>query len=359
MNSIFDHINKSLEQQQPFVCYRKPNDTLLHGQFLKKNTLFYTQDFTEKGFVFAPFDNSKEAILFPLSESNFFTEKIDYKILTSIKESEINLENNFTEQMHVALVNKGLNVIQNTNLRKIVLSRKETITSDLDIVLAFKKLIHCYKNAFVYVWFHPEIGLWLGATPETLLKSTNQNFETMSLAGTQSFVEHKEVTWGNKELEEQQLVTNFIAAQLENITDEINISKTQNLRAGNLLHLKTEVSGKLKLNFNLKNLIRALHPTPAVCGFPRNEAKDFIIKNESYTRTFYTGFLGELNFNSQKTTNKDSHLFVNLRCMEVVDKEVAIFVGGGVTKESNAKKEWLETVAKSKTMKRVLISKKK
>ena len=359
MNPIFDHINKALEQQQPFVCYRKPNDTLLHGLFLKTNTLFHTQDFTEKGFVFAPFDNSKEAILFPLSESNFSTEKIDYKILTSIKESEINLENNFTEQMHVALVNKGLDVIQNTNLRKIVLSRKETITSDLDIVLAFKKLIHCYKNAFVYVWFHPEIGLWLGATPETLLKSTNQNFETMSLAGTQSFVEHKEVTWGNKELEEQQLVTNFIAAQLENITDEINISKTQNLRAGNLLHLKTEVSGKLKLKFNLKKLIRALHPTPAVCGFPRNEAKDFIIKNESYSRTFYTGFLGELNFDSQKTNNKDSHLFVNLRCMEVVNKEVAIFVGGGVTKESNAKKEWLETVAKSKTMKRALISKKK
>lgn len=355
MNSIFNHINKALEQQKPFVCYRKPNDTLLHGLFLKTNALFYTQNFTERGFVFAPFDNSKDAILFPLSELNFFTENIDYEMLTSIKESETNLENSLTEHKHVALVNKGLDVIQKTNLRKIVLSRKETITADLDIVLAFKKLIHFYKNAFVYVWFHPKVGLWLGATPETLLKSTNQNFETMSLAGTQSFVEHKEIMWGNKELEEQQLVTNFIAGQLENITDEINISKTQNLRAGNLLHLKTEISGKLKLNFNLKNLIRALHPTPAVCGFPRNEAKDFIIENENYSRTFYTGFLGELNFDSQKINEKNSHLFVNLRCMQVLNKEVTIFVGGGITKDSNAKKEWLETVAKSKTMKRVLM----
>jgi isochorismate synthase len=50
----------------------------------------------------------------------------------------------------------------------------------------------------------------------------------------------------------------------------------------------------------LKTLIRALHPTPAVCGLPRGYAKKFILENEQYDRSFYTGFLGELNIKSDK-----------------------------------------------------------
>lgn len=354
MNSIFNYIENAVQQQKPFVCYRKPNDSILSGLFLQTDNLIYTNTFTEKGFVFAPFDNEKEAVLFPLNESDFFTESIDNELSFDFNANKKTIENNLAQDNHIELVNKGIVAIHNTSLTKIVLSRKEIIETDIDVVLAFKKLIHFYKNAFAYVWFHPKIGLWLGATPETLLKSSNENFETMSLAGTQPFVKHQDISWGSKELEEQQLVTSFIDSQLENISDEITISKTKNLKAGNLLHLKTEVSGKLKLDFSLKNLIRALHPTPAVCGFPRNDAKNFIIENENYKRTFYTGFLGEINFDLKKSNNKDSHLFVNLRCMQVENKRVAIFVGGGITKDSNAEKEWLETVAKSKTIKHVL-----
>ena len=92
-----------------------------------------------------------------------------------------------------------------------------------------------------------------------------------------------------------------------------------------------------------------MHPTPAVCGLPREVAKIFIQQNENYKRTFYTGFLGELNIANQK-----SLLFVNLRCMCIEGEIAEVYVGGGITKDSNAKKEWEETIAKSKTMKKVL-----
>ena len=101
------------------------------------------------------------------------------------------------------------------------------------------------------------------------------------------------------------------------------------------------------LNSSLKDLIRKLHPTPAVCGLPRDKAKEFIIKNENYNREFYTGFLGEI-------TNTDSSLFVNLRCMKLEENIANIYVGGGITKDSNSKQEWLETVSKTQTMKSVL-----
>ena len=97
-----------------------------------------------------------------------------------------------------------------------------------------------------------------------------------------------------------------------------------------------------------------MHPTPAVCGLPRNNAKDFVLKNENYHRSFYTGFLGEINMEDKNLNSKNSSLFVNLRCMEIRNEKASIYVGGGITKDSVAKKEWEETVSKSKTMKKVL-----
>ncbi|MFB1039347.1 MAG: chorismate-binding protein, partial [Polaribacter sp.] len=104
----------------------------------------------------------------------------------------------------------------------------------------------------------------------------------------------------------------------------------------------------------LEELIRALHPTPAVCGLPRELARTFLFENENYDRSFYTGFLGELNLQDSKDTAKSSALFVNLRCMRIQNNKAAIFVGGGITKDSDAANEWEETVFKAKTMKRML-----
>lgn len=355
MDTIFNKIEKALAEQKPFVSYRKPNTTLLNSLFLNTDAIFYSDEFTEKGFVFAPFNSKEKAILFPLDKATYFYENIKNVDFSLSKENNNFFLDESQKEKHIQLVKNGIEAINKTELTKIVLSRKEVINIDnLDILFTFKKLIQLYKNAFVYIWFHPKVGLWLGATPETLLKSFNTNFETMSLAGTQPYKENTKVFWGNKELEEQQLVTDFIKNQIENISNDLSISKTETVKAGNLLHLKTKITGSLQNGCNLKSVIRALHPTPAVCGFPRDKAKSFILKNENYQRTFYTGFLGEINFDLKQEPEKKSHLFVNLRCMEIKNNKATVFVGGGITKASNAAKEWLETVAKSKTMKNVL-----
>ena len=132
--------------------------------------------------------------------------------------------------------------------------------------------------------------------------------------------------------------------------DEIKISKVKTVKAGNILHLMTKISGTLKHDPNsLKKIVRTLHPTPAICGLPRDSAKNFILKNEHYNRAFYTGYLGEFNIKYK------SDLYVNLRCMQIKGKEAIIYVGGGITKDSIPKSEWEETVNKSKTIKNVLL----
>ena len=349
MNIIINKIEENFKGNKPFVAYRKPNSLTISGFFMKDDALDFTTEFTETGFVFAPFNSEEKAILFPVENAAFINEDIlneEIFSFNNIFEDASNLD----KEKHIHLVEKTLDEINNNELKKVVVSRKEEVLlSEFDVLITFKKLLKTYANAFVYVWFHPKVGLWFGATPETLLTISDHNFTTMSLAGTQVYVDSDAVVWKSKELEEQQLVTDFIENQLLPISSNLKIDKTETVKAGNLLHLRSRVEGDLNKNSNLKELIQKLHPTPAVCGLPREQAKRFINENENYKRTFYTGFLGELNLE-----NKNSSLFVNLRCMNIEEKTASIYVGGGITKESNAKKEWEETIAKSKTMKKVL-----
>ena len=351
--NILNKINNFYINNKPFVVYRKPNKINISGFFMDSDELFFTDDFTENGFIFAPFDTSKKAILYPLNISKYIEEQIHLD--DSEKLNSIGLNGNkVSKENHINIVEKTIEAIHNSELKKVVISRKEVLTfNSFQLLEVYKKLLKKYENAFVYVWYHPKVGLWLGATPETLLKTEETHFKTMSLAGTRKYNKQSKDTWKSKEIEEQQLVTDFIEEQLNPISKDLKIDKTETIRAGSLLHLRTKIEGELTNEASLNKIIRALHPTPAICGLPRDSAKQFIINNENYDRSFYTGFLGEINLNIER--RKKSSLFVNLRCMEVIDNNtINLYIGGGITKDSNAEKEWEETVSKSETMKNVL-----
>lgn len=151
------------------------------------------------------------------------------------------------------------------------------------------------------IFFHPKIGVWLGATPETLLSVNGLRFKTMALAGTQAISENQEVSWGNKETEEQQLVADDIVKNLEALPiKKLTVAERETIRAGNVLHLRTLISGVMQAaNQQVEQIITTLHPTPAVCGLPRDTAASFIQQYEGYDREFYTGFLGELNLEKE------------------------------------------------------------
>ncbi|CAL2101829.1 Isochorismate synthase siderophore [Tenacibaculum sp. 190130A14a] len=343
--SILEKIKIAYHNHQPFVAYRKPKELSVNLYIQKNDALHTSSNLTESGFIFAPFDNNNPSVLIPFNQSEFSQEEItitnQYALNNDIS-SDIS-----SKKSHLDLVTAGVEAIQNGNFKKVVLSRKEQVAlKNIDISSTFKKLLYTYSTAMVYVWYHPKVGLWFGATPETLIKVNHQQFQTMSLAGTQVYQKDKEVTWEQKEIDEQQFVTDFILDKLTPITTHITTSRVNTIKAGNLVHLQTKISGEH--SNNIAEIIEALHPTPAVCGLPKKASKQFIIDNENYDRTYYTGFLGELNLNN------NSSIFVNLRCMEIQNNIANIYVGGGITIDSSPEKEWLETVAKTGTMKKVL-----
>lgn len=348
MNNIEKNISEALETDCPFVVYRKPNSNKITALFQRDTELKYLLDSDGKGFVFAPFEDKDRAFVIPFSNAVrldcvFEDKYINEGCALKSEESEK------AQKAHLELVEKGINFINTSAVDKVVLSRKEVVEIDnIEISTIFKKLCSQNQNAFVYAWAHSKTGIWMGATPETLLSVKDNKFNIMALASTQNYNGSLEVKWGVKEIQEHQYVIDYITQEIGDF--DIQISDTYTVKAGNLLHLRSDISGELPhTGINLNPLINTLHPTPATCGLPKEESKLFILGNESYDREYYTGYLGELD-------GEVIELFVNLRCMKVDsdNKRVSIYVGGGITKDSNSEMEWLETVAKTNVIKKVL-----
>lgn len=234
--------------------------------------------------------------------------------------------------------------INRGELQKVVASRR-TLVPALQIpeyALLFNALTETYPNAFVYWIFLPGICSWMGASPETLLASNGQIAKTMSLAGTRH-PDQAQAAFGDKEKNEQQLVSTAIENVIRNYTSNIKMDGPAEIAAGRLKHLQTSYTFDLPQKDFLP-LALDLHPTPAVGGVPKDLAWDIILKTEVQPRNFYCGFLGYLH------PTFGGSLFVNLRCMEIFNENIGLYTGGGLTEDSNLMDEWKETGYKNETL---------
>jgi len=339
--AILERAESCLGRNLPFVIYRKPGETDVFGVFQSKDILHTCKDFTERGFVFAPFDSNEKVVLIQpdeIWEGKYQTEQPQAAKDVDLKESG--------KEIHIQLVKNGIKEIEKGRLQKVVLSRKIQVPITKPPIKIFKTLLNKYPNAFGYFFHHPKVGTWCGATPETLVKVKGNELQTMSLAATLPYIENEKPKWGSKEIEEQQMVSEYIGDKLAHTMQRLEVDEAESVKAGKLWHLRSEIRGLMLPNLKVGAVIKALHPTPAVCGIPTDEAQKFIQLNENYKRKFYTGFLGELNLWSQEELS----LYVNLRCMNLQNDNASIFVGGGITAASDPESEWIETQNKSKTM---------
>jgi isochorismate synthase len=353
MTDLFIKVKVQQQQQLPFVLYCKPNSDRIVGLFQQNDRLYFLENFKETGFVFAPFDGDSIPYI-PQKYSDVLVEKVtisDFYVETITTDSTDEQAKNTFE----SLVQKGLEAIENNQFQKVVLSRKELVDLiDYDLETVFKKLVYNYPSAFNYCFYHPKIGIWFGATPEQFLKLNQKSLQTVALAGTQVAGNSDKINWNEKEKVEQQLVTDFITSGLVGKVNKLVVSSPYSVKAGNLWHIKTDITATIKSKKAIAEIMIALQPTAAVCGLPKEAAKAFILENEEYDREYYSGFLGELNIDFATFRTQQTDLFVNLRCMKIVGKSAELFVGCGITKDSIPADEYNETVNKSMTMRSVL-----
>ncbi|MFY0652050.1 MAG: chorismate-binding protein [Cyclobacteriaceae bacterium] len=256
------------------------------------------------------------------------------------------------------LVTESIDAINNGAYQKIVPSRIKSISLNdhFDPIKEFFKLCKEYTNAFISLVYVPSAGLWLGATPELLLSiEDKKTFRTAALAGTQSISRDFELAraaWTQKEIEEQALVSRYIINCFKSIRlREFDEYGPKTVKAGNLIHLKTEFTVDMEaVNYPLLGtaMLDLLHPTSAVCGMPMKPAAKFLSSKEGFDREYFSGYLGPSNMDDS------TNLFVNLRCMRIYKNKGILFAGAGVTEDSIPENEWLETEMKFQTLLNVI-----
>lgn len=355
---------------------------------------------------------------------------------------------------------------------KLVLAREAGYHyATYSIAECFLHACELYPNAMVYLARTPQGKLWLGATPELFVKGqrhysmpaakakvtaeqtpdkavdqskTQRNakgmdqnqvlgqsqsqvqfdfaqvdplshslWHTMSLAGTMPLIDGQVPSldqWSDKNRHEQAIVTEFLTTTLEPWCSQLNLDGPRPIRAGNISHLRTDVSFMLQDETKLHTVLERLHPTPAVCGMPKDTAYDIIRECEGRHREYYGGSVGLINVAEElvldclnptamtqdncsvqasqatktdsslaqyiaatqaqtqaQTNTKDTEhstntalvyhtqMFVNLRCMQLINQNYAIcYAGGGILPESDECSEFIETQRKMETMRNLI-----
>ena len=349
---------------------------------LKKNLIICTEgiqfldDVTiedlDPGFAFAPFDSRKKKLFLKANksfsiengeitpnephfqESNNSRSKVEFYPSTPGNIAYSNSKD------YIDLVKRAISQIEAGIFEKLVPSRCKQIElpATFDLLDTFNKLCTKYPNAFVSLVSAPEVGTWIGASPELLVSVDGQmRFKTVAVAGTQALhpqTNLKHLAWTQKEIEEQALVSRYIVNCFKKIRlREFTELGPKTWQAGNLVHLKTEFEvDMVATNFSQlgSTMLKLLHPTSAVCGMPREDSIAFIETHEPFDRSFYSGFLGPVNFENETS------LYVNLRCMQWCKNKAVLFAGAGVTIDSIPEKEWEETELKMNTLLEVIHS---
>lgn len=231
---------------------------------------------------------------------------------------------------------------------KIVYSRVLVHQVSRSLAEIFDDLCEKYPKAYVFCYYTPWTGLWIGASPELLAGVDGSYFRTMALAGTMEA--DKGGAWSEKNKREQAIVAGFIRDILHNAdVDEIMERDSQRV-AGPVKHLLTEFTVKISedSNFRTKTIVKELSPTPALAGYPRDKALDMIAAHEAYPRGCYGGFCGP------RYGHRDCEYWVNLRSMRILNDTGALFIGSGLMPDSDIDSEWEETERKAATLLEVL-----
>lgn len=200
------------------------------------------------------------------------------------------------------------------------------------------RLFRQFPDTFRFIYYTPHTLGWLGATPEVLLDfdKTSGHFSTMSLAGTRRVDSPNE--WDEKNVNENRFVTDFIAARLKPYSHDVTVSDPLTLRYGPVEHLLHHISGSADA-CDIQAIISAIDPTPALCGFPKEDAVNDINELELHRRNCYGGYIAI-------ETDTRYIAFVNLRCVQFSGNRFCAYGGGGITESSVPETELAETSAK-------------
>jgi len=270
------------------------------------------------------------------------------------------------------LTQKAITEIKSGRFDKLVTSRQYSMQTEdsISVTDLVQKLTKHYPTCTILSYQLSDKNI-VAVSPECLLTLQHPNIQSDAIGGTivrnkpstnnssnpslpllfnQSLTQVESASAENKKLlKEHAFIAQDIYQCLDPLCNTLKMPVSPFLmKLHNMYHLETPVQGKLMDEYGLFDVIETLHPTPAVAGFPAQEARQWLIENENYHRGWYTGAFGWLD------GKQNGELSVMLRCALIKDNQVDLFAGAGLVAESDPDVEWLETELKMQTIMEML-----
>jgi isochorismate synthase len=246
------------------------------------------------------------------------------------------------------LVRDALARIEAHELEKVVASRCSHVLASrpIDVGAALARIGQSYGECVRFA-FQRGPAVFLGATPERLVSLRAFRLETDALAGSwrRDAADDEgaaaSLLASSKELSEHAFVVSAISAALSGLCEELCVPGAPVVRSlRNVHHLWTPIAGVLRARAHVLELLRDLHPTPAVCGSPRPAALAWIAEHEAAPRGWYTGAVGWFD------ASGDGSFAVAIRSGVVEARDAWLYAGAGIVRGSDPARELAETTMK-------------
>ncbi len=334
-------IKKALSSGVPFVAYSLPGEK---GSVFMANPSFGNHESNnEAEVIIKPWMSDSHVMIgAEMNAQQFLDLEIDG---FTLQYPQLPQSTSYMEYL-----DKIAELINNLNKTggKCVVSRVDSYSDPFfditSMAEAYIRAVEKYRNLMVYIFYTPATGCWLASTPELLFECEGNGFKTIALAGT--MLKSEQPQWSDKDRNEHNFVVEDISNKLKSLGLDFVVNPTETIEAGNNIHLMTSFNGKICAH-SPDEVAELLHPTPAIAGYPVNEALKQINDIEKHQRRCYCGTITIKNRNLYKS-------FVTLRCVEFSPKGYAFYAGGGITAQSNPKYEWIETSRKIATISSIM-----
>ena len=243
-------------------------------------------------------------------------------------------------------IDEALALIRSEAVEKIVLSRKTILefSESLNPIALTARLKESTHDCFVFCFNIGEGNAFIGATPERLFLRRKDLLESEVVAGTRmrgatSEEDERlanELLNSDKDQREHDIVRISIRQKLHKYVDHLIVDNQASLlRLARKQHLRSNVEGKLKPGVDDGTLLKRLHPTPAVGGYPTDNALPEIARIEPFNRGWYAAPIGWIGSDS-------AQFAVAIRSGLVEDNKLSLFSGAGIVRGSEPEEEWQE-----------------
>lgn len=243
-------------------------------------------------------------------------------------------------------IHNSFKLMSKKKLDKIVLARLSSFEFEKDLSpFAFCKLLQGKSPAStLFIYQFSKQNTFLGATPESLYSRKKLFLETKAIAGTRRRGRTNEedqalqtdLLTNPKEIHEFNIVKETIEKRLTSLCTHLKKqSHNSIIQTSTVQHISHHFKALLNEGIDDESIIKALHPTPAVGGYPKKRALDEMQRLETFDRGWYAAPVGWISQN-------DAHLLVAIRSALIRKNYLHLFAGTGIVPTSSPQKEWEE-----------------